>query len=457
MIRDMTEGSPSKLLWAFSLPMLFSVMFQQLYNIADSVIAGQFVGENALAAVGASYPITMIFMAVATGSNIGCSVVISQLFGAKNYGKMKCCIYTSIISIISLSLIFTVLGTVFTNPLMNLLKTPGEIFSDSALYLRVYVFGLLFLFVYNICTGIFTALGDSRTPLYFLIASSLSNIVMDVVFVVFFKMGVAGVAWATFICQGAAACLAFAVLIKRIKGIETEKNEKIEVFSLSMLGRISIMAVPSIMQQSFISIGNLFIQGLINLNGPAVIAGYSAAVKLNTFVMTCFNTLANGVSSFTAQNVGAGKSERVKKGYRAGLIMEFCIAVPFVAAFLIFGSQMLGIFMSYSESSPEAFDAGRSFLNIVAPFYLVVTVKIVTDGLLRGAGSVLAFTVSTFTDLALRVILSFVLTYIFAAGNISPSYWGIWISWPVGWIISTIISLIFYFRGTWKKRAFVNI
>lgn len=291
--------------------MLLSAVFQQLYNVADSVVAGRFVGEDALAAVGASFPITMIFMAVALGSNTGCSVIISQLFGAKETARMKTAVSTSVIAILALSALLTAGGFLFCEPLMRLLGTPENVFADSQLYLNVYIGGLTFLFLYNICTGVFTALGDSRTPLYFLIASSLANIVMDVVFVVCFHMGMGGVAWATFLCQGVASVLAAWTLFRRLRGVPAP--ERHPLFSWRMLGRIARIAVPSILQQSFISVGNLFIQSLVNGFGSAVVAGYSAAVKLNTFALTGFTTLGNGLSSFTAQNIGAGRPERVKQ------------------------------------------------------------------------------------------------------------------------------------------------
>ena len=334
MITDMTEGKPSGVLWKFTIPMLVSVMFQQLYNIVDSIVAGKFVGVKALAAVGASYPITMIFMAVATGLNIGCSVVISLYFGAKEYKQMKCAISTSLLTVLGISAVLTALGLVFSRPLMTLLKTPEDIFSDSALYLNIYIGGLIFLFMYNICTGVFTALGDSRTPLYFLIASSLGNIVLDLVFVINFHMGVSGVAWATFLAQGLSSVLAFFTLQKRLKAVESKKYK---LFSGSMLKKIMEIAIPSILQQSFISVGNLFVQGLINSYGSAVVAGYSAGMKINTFAITSFTTLGNGLSSFTAQNIGAQKTERVAKGFRSGVIMVLSVAVPVFLLFFIGG------------------------------------------------------------------------------------------------------------------------
>ncbi|MBC8585521.1 MATE family efflux transporter [Youxingia wuxianensis] len=452
MTTDLTQGPPGRLLWKFSLPLLWSIIFQQLYNIADSVIAGQFVGESALAAIGASYPITMIFIAIATGSNIGCSVVISQLFGAKDYKGMQTAVYTCLISILALSALLTVGGLLACKPMMALLNTPKNIFSDAALYLNIYIGGLIFLFSYNICTGIFTALGDSKTPLYFLIASSLGNIALDLIFVIYFQLGVAGVAWATFLAQGAASVLALITVLQRLKKIEKPLNPKdtegksTSFFSLSMLGRIGKIAVPSILQQSFISVGNLAIQGLINTYGSSVIAGYSAAIKLNTFALTSFTTLANGVSSFTAQNIGAGKLERISKGTRAGLVMSLCVAVPFIAVFFGFGHAMMGIFLDASTASPESFAVGEEFLKIVSPFYLVISIKLICDGVLRGSGAMMAFMIGTFADLILRVILSFVL-------SVPLGESGIWLSWPIGWTIAAVLSGWFYLTGVWKRHV----
>ena len=433
MVKDLTEGKAEIVLWAFTLPMFVSVIFQQLYNIADSIIAGKYAGEDALAAVGASYPITMIFMAIAVGSNVGCSVVISQLFGGRKYREMKTAIYTTLTASFLLSIVLTVIGLLGTKTLMTMIKTPENIFADGALYLRIYIVGFMFLFIYNVCTGIFTSLGDSKTPLYFLIGSSIGNVILDWIFVAIFSWGVAGVAWATFIAQGIACLLAFVTLMIRLGAIQTEDVP--DFFSMKMLAKISRIAIPSILQQSFVSVGNIFIQGLINGYGSSVIAGYSAAIKLNTFMITSFGTLGNAVSSFTAQNIGAGKMERVKKGFKAGVALAFVIAVPVFVAYFFFGNNMMALFMK--EESAKAVETGVQFLKIVSPFYLFISLKLLADGVLRGAGSIKAFMVTTFSDLLLRVTLA----YIFSA------YWetiGIWWSWPVGWTIATILSLVFY-------------
>ena len=465
MNKDLTTGKPAGVLLRFTLPMLLSVAFQQLYNIADSVIAGKFAGEDALAAVGASYPVTMIFMAVAFGMNIGISVVISQLFGAKDFKEMKTAAYTGFISVAVLGVVLTVVGTVLCEPILRMLGTPENIMEDTTLYLAIYIWGLLFLFIYNISSGVFTSLGDSKTPLWFLIASSVGNIVLDAVFVIIFHWGVGGVAWATFLAQGVASACAFWAVLRRLKSIETkekpalfsgamlrrlksiETKEKPALFSGAMLRRISIVAIPSILQQSFVSVGNLCIQGLVNGFGSSAIAGYSAGVKLNTFATTSLTALNNSVSSFTGQNIGAGKMERVRSGFKAGLVISFAVALVFMGAYVFCGENLLLLFMN--STSAEAIEIGKKFLLIVSLFYLFLALKLAADGVLRGAGAMVYFMITTFLDLILRVVLAFILVHPFGIT-------GIWLSWPFGWIISSTLSLAFYLLGVWdplKKKA----
>lgn len=432
MNKDLTVGKPEQVLWKFSLPLFVSVIFQQLYNIADSIIAGKFAGEDALAAVGASYPITMIFMAIALGSNIGCSIVVSRLFGAKDYKNMKTAISTSIIAALILSVVLTLGGIIGSIGMLKLLKTPDNIMKDGALYLRIYIGGFAFVCLYNIATGIFQALGDSQTPLFLLIGSSVGNILLDLLFVAVFHWGVGGVAWATFIAQGIACVFSLYILSRRIKGIKVDGS--VPVFSGGMLKQIGYLAIPSILQQSFVSVGNLFIQGLVNSYGSSVIAGYSAAVKLNTIVTMSFTTLGNGVSSFTAQNCGAGKTERVKKGCFAGCVMAIIVTIPFFAAYFFFGSTMINLFMD-SDESITAINTGVTFLRIVSPFYAVVAIKLILDGMYRGMGKMGIFMTMTFTDLIVRVILAYIFSPIYGSK-------GIWMSWPVGWCASLILYLI---------------
>ncbi len=436
MARDLTTGKVNKLLLQFTLPLFISVLFQQFYSIADSLIAGRFAGEDALAAVGASYPITNIFNAVAFGCNIGCSVIISQLFGAREFKKVKTATSTSLISCLSLGGILALGGILLTPALMSAIDTPANIFSDSALYLRIYIGGFIFLFIYNIANGIFTSLGDSKTPLYFLIFSSVFNVALDYILVVFFDMGVSGVAWATFIAQGLAGVLSVLTLLKHIKRLPV--NEKVPLFSFDLLKKIARISVPSILQQSFVSVGNVFIQKLINGYGSSVIAGFSAAFKLNIFTVNCLYTFGNAVSSFTAQNFGAKKYSRIRESMKYGSIMVVITGIFFAAMHLFFNVQLIEMFVEGS-SSAEAVEAGSLFLKVVAPFYAFVGIKLVGDGILRGTGSMKLFVIATFTDLILRVVLAYVLSPYFG-------YMGIWWAWPIGWTVANILSLFFYFK-----------
>lgn len=434
MNRDLTQGNPETVLWRFCLPLFGSVIFQQLYNIADSFVAGKFINNDALAAVGNSYEVTLIFIAFAFGCNIGCSVIVSRFFGAKEYGNMKTAVYTTLIASGALCILLMVGGYLFCDGLLNLINTPEGIFANSKLYLDIYILGLPFVFYYNVATGIFSAMGDSKTPFIFLAFSSVSNIAMDILFVAGFKMGVSGVAWATFICQGISCISAVIFVFRRFAKIKT--NGKNKIFSFFILKQISAISVPSILQQSFISVGNIIIQGVINSFGSYVIAGYSASVKLNNMVITSLTTLGNGISNFTSQNLGAQKLERVKAGFKVGIKLVWIICIPLASVYFIMGKYLIYIFLD--SPTGQAMDTGIMFLRIIAPFYFVVSAKLVSDGVLRGMGLMKQFMAATFTDLILRVILAEILSKT-GLGTI-----GIWIAWPIGWTISMIMSVIFY-------------
>ncbi len=442
MNKDLTVGNPGKSLVMFTIPLFVSVIFQQMYSIADSVIAGKFAGESALAAIGASYPITMIFMAVAVGCQIGCSVVISKHFGAGNMQMTKTCISTSLIAGTVLSAALTAVGVLFSGIFMELVQTPADIFDDGCLYLMIYTGGFVFLFLYNVVTGIFNSLGDSKTPLYLLIASSVGNIVLDIVFIIPLNMGVAGAAWATFAAQGAACILALVLLFRRLISMNIKGGK---LFSGRAIAEIGKVAIPSVLQQSFISVGNLFIQYMVNsFDSSAIVAGYSAAIKLNTFAITCFTTIGNGMSSFTAQNIGAKKPERIRQGFRSVLIFSLGTAALFFLLFFILNEQLLSLFMN-DESSRLAMDTGVQFLRIVSPFYFVVCLKLLCDGVLRGSECMGCFMAATFTDLILRVVLAAILSGFMGVD-------GIWTSWPIAWICGTVMSIVFYKSGVWSKK-----
>ena len=441
MNKDLTVGKPQTVLWKFCLPLFASVVFQQLYNIADSFVAGKFIGEDALAAVGNSYEITLIFIAFGFGCNIGCSVIVSRLFGAKQYKKLKTAVYTTLIASGVLCVTLMLLGLALGQPLLHLINTPENVFTDSWLYLEIYIWGLPFVLFYNIANGIFSAFGDSKTPFVFLACSSTANIGMDILFVTAFDMGVAGVAWATFICQGISCILAVLFVFRRFSKIGTEG--KIPVFSLKLLKDISVIAVPSILQQSFISVGNIIIQGIINGFGPGVMAGYAASVKLNNLVITSLTTLGNGISNFTSQNLGAKKNERIKEGFLAGVKLVWLICIPLVILYLFAGKYLVYLFLD--TPSEAALETGIVFLRILSPFYFVVALKLVSDGVLRGAAMMKKFMVATFTDLILRVLLAWLLSIPFAST-------GIWLAWPIGWTIAAVMSYFFYRSHKWDEK-----
>lgn len=433
MVTDLTKEHPDKTLWRFLLPMMFSVAFQQIYNIADSMIAGRFAGEDALAAVGASYPITVIFMAFAVGMNLGASVIVSRLFGAGDRKGVKRAVTTAFVSSLSLAVILTVYGYFFCRNMMEWIHTPQNIMQDGVLYLKIYVFGLIFLMLYNVCTGIFTALGDSRTPLWFLLGSSAGNIVLDLLFVAKLHWGVAGVAWATFIAQGISAVLALVTLLVRLQ--KSAGTERVPLFDRKLFVQILAIAVPSILQQSVLSVGNLFVQDIVNRYGSAVVAGYSGAIKLNTFAINIFMTLGSCLSSYTAQNIGAGKQERIPMGFRTGLKLSELTALPFVVLYFGLSQQMMGLFLNAESSA--AIHAGVMFLRIVSPWYFMIVVKLMTDGIIRGSGAMIYFVIATIPDLILRIGFALMLSPRFGST-------GIWMAWPFGWIAATVLTIIFY-------------
>ncbi len=435
MNRDLTVGKPSTVLWKFCLPLFGSVIFQQLYNIADSLVAGKFIGDNALAAVGNAYEITLLFLAVCFGCNIGCSVITSQKYGAKQYGETRTTIYTTLISTGVLCAILMLIGFFGLDKMLHIINTPVDVFADTKCYLDIYILSLPFVFYYNVTTGIFTALGDSKTPFLFLVFSSIANIGADILFVSTFHMGVSGVAWATLICQGISCVLAVFAVLMRLKKIPSAG--KISIFSWSILASISVVAIPSMLQQSFISVGNIVIQGIINSFGPAIMAGYAGAVKLNNLVVTAFTTLGNGISNYTAQNMGAGKTDRIKEGLRAALKLVWVMCIPLSLIYFFVGDKLMLLFLDNPTGGAMA--AGVQFLRIVAPFYIIVATKLVCDGVLRGAKLMKLFMVCTFSDLILRVGLAKVLSTYLHLGSI-----GIWLAWPIGWAIGTVLSVLFY-------------
>lgn len=439
MNKDLTVGNPGKILLLYTLPLFGSIIFQQLYNVADSFVAGFFIGTQALAAVGNSYEITLIYIAFAFGCNIGASVVTAKYFGVKDYASARTTAYTALISSVAIGIVLMAIGLGVSRPLLKLMQTPADILEDSLLYLYIYLGGYLFLLVYNIATGIFASLGDSVTPFIFLVVSSVGNVGMDILFVKSFHMGVDGVAWATFICQGISGIAALVTVLIRLKKLS---DGKAALFDKKILKEITIVAIPSVLQQGFISVGNIVIQGFINSFGTAAIAGYSAAIKLNNLSITSLCAVGNGLSNYSAQNAGAGKNDRIKKGLIYGIAIAVVLAGMFTALFLIFGRTFTELFVR--DGNADAIATSMAFLTIVTPFYALVSVKIMVDGVYRGINQMYFFVISTFTDLILRVVFAAIFAKTLGIN-------GIWYSWPIGWGVSTTISCSCYFYVR-KKR-----
>lgn len=452
MIKNLTEGKPLKLLFFFSLPMLMGNLFQQLYNMVDSMVVGNFVGADALAAVGASFPVVFLSVALAAGLSMGCNVVISQLFGAGRIREMKTTISTALIGQFVMSLVIMLIGELIAPTILRLLKTPENIMADSLVYLQIYFGGAVFLFIYNTLNGIFNALGDSKTPLFFLIISTLTNIVLDLTFVIKFQMGVAGVAWATLIAQGICAILSFITMMHRITKLVDEPGHENEgkrpMFHFSAVQRIARIGVPSMVQQSIVSVSMLMMQGLVNSYGSIYIAGYTAATKIDSLAMMPNMNFSNAMSSYTAQNIGAGKMDRVKEGYKANMFMVIIFSIIITSTIFLFGPALINLFMD-SSANVEVLQHGMSYMKIVSTFYILMGVMFTSNGLLRGAGDMKFFMASSLFNLLARLIVAYTLSrYI---GSIAIA-----VSIPIGWLVGGGISFLRFKSGKWKNIKLVN-
>ena len=433
--------SPWKALLIFSIPMMLGNLFQQLYTMTDSVIVGRFVGENALAAVGASYSLTSVFISVAIGGGVGSSVLVSRAFGARRYDELKTTVNTSLVSFLVLSLLLSFFGYIFSTPIMNALNTPDNIHEEAVMYLRIYFLGLPFLFMYNILSSVFNALGRSKIPLYFLIFSSLLNVALDLFMVAVLKMGIAGAAWATLIAQGVSACLSFAVLIRNLAEFEGRART---VFDKRIFKNMTGLAIPSILQQSTVSIGMMLVQSVVNSFGSQVLAGYSAGMRIENIATVPMVSIGNTMSSYTAQNLGAQKSGRVKEGYHVSYIMVIFFAIVTCLILELFPVPLINMFIG-AEGTAKAYQTGVDYLRFMGWFFAIIGFKMATDGVLRGGGDVKVFTSANLVNLSTRVIFSFALAPVVGVA-------AVWYIVPVGWFLNWMISLIGYKKGIWKKK-----
>ncbi len=464
---SMLTDSPGKSLFFFALPMILGNLFQQFYSTVDSIIVGQFVGEEALAAVGASYSLTTVFIMIAIGGGIGASVITSQYLGAGIYRKMKTSVYTALISFLTVSVLLGMFGLFFSKSILTALHTPENILVDAILYLKIYFIGLPFLFMYNILSSIFNALGNSRTPLYLLIFSSLFNIVMDLVLVRGFGFGIAGAAIATVIAQGISAVISFLLLMRCLDKYKDEtevydnpaitagmemvgavQKEKSVFFDGQMLGNMIKVAIPSMLQQSIVSVGMLLVQSVVNGFGSSVLAGYTAGMRIESICIVPMIASGNAVSTFTAQNLGAGEPERVKKGYLAAVKMVASFAVFICLALVMFHESIISSFLE-EGSDAAAFETGNAYLSFIAFFFVFIGLKAITDGVLRGAGDVIVFTLANLINLGIRVAFAFSFASVLGVQ-------AVWFAVPIGWTANYLISFVRFLSGKWSSKKLIK-
>lgn len=444
--QPLLTDTPGRALLVFALPMIIGNLFQQFYNMADSIIVGRFVGENALAAVGASYSFTNVFIMIAIGGGIGASVLTSQYLGAGKLREMKTSVATFLITFLVLSSLLACFGFLLNPTVMRLLKTPEDIFSDAVLYLQIYFCGLPFMFMYNVLSANFNALGKSVIPLVLLIFSSVLNVFLDLFMVLKLGMGVEGVAIATVLAQGISSLLSFQILLRFLGIFHTEG--KISLFNRSMLVNGTKIAIPSIIQQSIVSIGILLTQSAVNRFGSSALAGYSAGMRLESLAIVPMIATGNAVSTFTAQNLGAGQKERVRQGYRTSYLIILSFSAILLIATQLFYRPILSAFLDV-ESSPVAYSTGSSYLRFIGFFFCLLGFKASTDGVLRGAGDVGVYMAANLVNLSIRV----------AVAQLCSPLWGIefvWYAVPLGWGTNYIISYLWYRTGHWEKKTLVS-
>lgn len=439
---DLTTGHPLKNLTLYALPMLVSMFFQQAYNLIDSWIAGNQIGAEALGAVGTCYPVTVFFVAIASGLGLGTSLLCSQSFGAKAYSQVQCCITTSLISFLPFSVLLSAAGMLLCPCILAFLAVPAEVCAPTEEYLRLYILSLPFVFIYNVTNGVLNGLGDSRTPLLFLVISSICNIFLDWIFVVLIPFGVAGLALATLLSQALAALLTSLSVRKMYLSF----GPPLHLWSSDCLKQILRLGVPSVFQHVFMSMGQLSLQNVINSYGLIVMAGYSVAFRINGIIINSLMALSNALSGFIAQNKGAKKHSRITSGIKYSLVIAYAFSAVTVLILLTFGEPVIASFVQEQSDSAAIIHAGMGFIRVVAPFYLLVCAKIVFDGALRGIGAMTSFMTATMSDVLVRICLARTFSTHFGIN-------GVWAIWPLAWLVGTALSIGFYLFQSRKPET----
>lgn len=435
--RYLIEDKPMRAIWIFALPLIIGNFFQQTYTMVDSMVVGRYVGANALAAIGASYAFTNIFIWLAGGGGIGASVIVSKYFGNKKFKLMKTAIYSAMIDFLILSVVLAVVGLFLGRIVMVLLKTPESVLDEAVIYLNIYFCGLPFLFMYNIISAMFNAIGKSKIPLYFLIFSSIFNIGLDLVMVRVLGLGIAGVAWATLIAQGLSAIISFLALLSMIRDFYDENAwEKVEIYSFEETISMAKIALPSILQQATVAIGMMMVQSVVNGFGAEALAGFSAAARVENFIAVPWGAFNNAMSTYTAQNLGAGEKRRVKKGYIATNKMILVFGVIFFIVLEAMAGQIIRLFLG-TNLTETAYKVGFGYITFLGLCSYILGFKMCVDGMLRGAADTKAFTIANLVNLGLRVLISFTLAPIFGVAFV-------WYASPIGWLANWTISYMHY-------------
>ena len=433
---------PLKALTFFAMPMILGSFFQQIYNMADSIIVGQFVGSAALAAVGACAALTNVFICVALGAGVGAGVLVSRYFGAREYGKMKTIVSTSLISFLILSIVLGVVGFRFSYSMMSVLQTPADILDDAVLYLRIYFVGFPFLFMYNILSNMFTSIGESKIPLGLLIFSSILNIFMDLWMVAGLDLGVFGAALATLIAQGISAVFSFLLFLSRMRRYKSHFGwfDRKELYSMLQV------AVPSVLQQSTVSIGMMIVQAVVNPFGTQALAGYAATMRVENVFSLIFVSIGNAVSPYVSQNLGAKKIERIKKGYHAALVLDIFFAVLAFIVIEALHTQISSLFLG-KDGTTLAYQVSEEYMRWLGYFFIFMGIKMATDGVLRGLGIMCPFLIANMVNLAIRLFVALVF-----APRFSIAF--VWLAVPAGWFANFLISYV-ALRRSWPNDKVV--
>ena len=429
----MTEGSIWKHIVKFALPLALGYLFQQLYTTVDSVVVGNIVGKAALAAVGTTTPIINTLIGFFTGLATGASVIIAKNFGAQNEEKVEKAVHTAILLVFIFSIFATALGVFMVPYMLRFMSTPDDVFAEATVYLKIYFGGISSVMIYNMGAAILRAVGDSKRPLYYLICSSVINIVFDILFVKTFEMGVAGAAYATILSQIVSAVLVLTSLTLS-KGMYRLKWNRLSI-SLPILKEILYIGMPTALQQSLTSFSNVFVQSYINVFGTSVMAGWSAYLKLDQFVVIPMNSISMGITTFAGQNLGARSVERFGKGTKIATVMAVAATASLVAVLVVFAPQLIMLF----NREPEVVEYGAYLLRLLTPFYVFCAVNIVVSGALCGAGETrLPTAIKFFSFVIFRQI------YLYFISKTFDSLFWVVMGYPIGWILSAVFITIYY-------------